>query len=132
MVLSRDIGWDDFIKWLGICQMRNSLSNLKITDLAKELEASVELSNRIVERYLLHQQKRGLDCGTSSAQDIVVYMNKFKIVPPNGCKSLVKWTNFQLYSAIMNGLKTFHLKEIEGTRLGINFVWWLNENETDT
>ena len=99
----------------------------KITDLSKELEYSVDRSNRILERYLLHRiETKGLTCGRSSAQDIVFWMNREKIVPPNGCKSLIKWLNYQLYSAVMNGVPDFIIKEIDGARLGINFVWWLD------
>lgn len=106
----------------------NTSNNTRISDLSKELEFSVDLSNRIVERYLLFRStEKGLTCGQSSAQDIVVFMNKNKIVPPNGCKSLVKWVNFQLKSAIQNPPVSFILTEVEGVRLGINFVWWLNE-----
>jgi hypothetical protein len=101
---------------------------MTIIDLARELEFSVDPSNRIVERFLVHRsQEKGLTCGQSSAQDIVVYMNRNKIAPPNGCRSLVKWVNYQLKFAILNGVETFEIREIEGTRLGINFVWWFNE-----
>ena len=106
---------------------QSSISEVKIRDLSKELEYSVDRSNRILERYLVHRMKvKGIDCGKSSAQDIVFWMNKEKIVPPNGCRSLIKWLNYQLYSAISNGVPDFIIKEIEGARLGINFVWWLD------
>lgn len=102
-------------------------NTLTIIDLAKELEVSVDLSNRIVERFLLHRvNERGLTCGQSSCQDIVVWMNRRDIAPPNGCKSLVKWVNFQLKSYIQNGSPFFTVQEVEGLRLGINFVWWFN------
>lgn len=109
-----------------------SISDLKIRDLSKELELSVNRSNRILERYLVYRMKvKGITCGKSSAQDIVFWMNKEKIVPPNGCKSLIKWLNYQLYSAISNGVHDFTIKEIEGARLGINFVWWLDCKESE-
>ena len=103
-------------------------NNTKIIDLAEELEYSVDLSNRIVERYLLHRiNEKELTCGQSSAQDILVFMNRNKITPPNGCISLIKWINYQLKSAIQNEPTSFTLQEIEGVRMGINFVWWLDE-----
>jgi len=103
-------------------------NNTTISDLSKALEFSVDPSNRIVERFLLFRvEDKGLDCGQSSAQDILVFMNRNKIVPPNGCRSLLKWINFQLKSAIQNEPHSFTLQEVEGFRLGINFVWWLNE-----
>jgi hypothetical protein len=103
-------------------------NNTTIIDIARELEYSVDLSNRIVERFLVHRsQEKGLTCGQSSAQDIVVFMNKNDIVPPNGCKSLIKWVNYRLRGAILNSPPHFNLKEVEGLRLGINFVWWFNE-----
>lgn len=106
--------------------------NIKIKDLSKELEMSVDRSNRILERYLLHRMKtKGLICGKSSGQDIVFWMNQEKIIPPNGCKSLIKWLNYQIYSAIRNGVKDFQIKEIEGSRLGINFVWWFECKELE-
>lgn len=100
---------------------------MTIIDLSKELELSVDRSNRIVERFLIHRATdKGLACGQSSAQDILVYMNRNHIIPPNSCKSLIKWINYQLKSAIQNEPSSFTLQEIEGLRLGINFVWWFN------
>ena len=101
-------------------------SEIVIRDLSKELEYSVDKSNRILEKYLVHRMKvKGLTCGRSSAQDILHFMKEEEIVPPNGCRSLIKWLNYQLYSAIKNGVNDFTIQEIEGARLGINFVWWL-------
>lgn len=105
--------------------MSNSLT---IIDLAKELEYSVDPSNRIVERFLLSRvQERGLTCGQAAAEDIRVFMRKNDIVPPNGCVSLLKWINYRLKDAIQNTPPSFTLTEVEGLRLGINFVWWFNE-----
>lgn len=106
----------------------NMSNSLTITDLSKELEYSVDPSNRIVERFLLFRvQNKGLTCGQSAAEDIRVFMRKNEIVPPNGCISLLKWINFRLKDAIQNPPPSFTLKEVEGLRLGINFVWWFNE-----
>ena len=102
----------------------------RIRDLSKELEGSVDLSNRIVERYLASRvRETGLTCGQSSSQDIWVWMKARNIDPVNGRKNTIKWINTQLSDVLWNSpLKDFTIKEVTGQRFGLNFVWWFDEN----
>lgn len=121
-------GWDGDGRFWGSMTV-NSTGSSRISDLACELEASVDRSNRVVERFLVHQVRdAGLTCGRSSAMDMAVWMRREGIRPPNGCRSLVKWLNWQLKNAILVAQpQDFRLQEIEGARLGINFAWWFDE-----
>lgn len=123
-----DTGWVVGARFWGSMTM-NSTGSSRITDLARELEGSVDKSNRIVERFLLRQVRDvGLNCGRSSAMDMAVWMRREGIRPPNGCKSLIKWLNWQLKNAILVAQpQDFRLQEIDGARLGINFAWWFDE-----
>jgi hypothetical protein len=102
---------------------------LRIKDLSKELEGSVDRSNRIVERFLVHRvQDKGVLCGQSSAQDIWVWMKRQGIDPVNGRKNTIKWINRQIGDVLLNApLTDFTIIEVEGQRLGVNFVWWYHE-----
>jgi len=86
-------------------------------------------SNNIVQQFLNYKVGHPInprDWGYACARDIQKWARMKGIeIPCNGTKinTEVRWLNYRIKDAIIQGLPGFKIIEVEGLGIGVNFKW---------